>query len=110
MKTIEQCLDIILKKLIENWNLPEEKRISLKGEEILAEFNLPEFMQKHEFFKRLILRLIKDNYAEPVGKETLERGDELSKFENATLITIEGYYFITEKNGYEGELKRQIIK
>ena len=101
MKSIEECLDIILRKLVENWDLPQEQRTSLKGEELLSEFGLSDNLKKHEFFKRLIRRLIKDDYAEPVGKEELNPGDDLSKYENATLITIEGLYFITKEGGYE---------
>jgi hypothetical protein len=100
MKSIEECLDLILKDLAINWDNPENKRAYLKGWELLKKFELPENMQKHEFFKRLIHKLIEDNYAEEDVAYPLKKGDALSHYEKSALITIEGYYFITKEGGY----------
>ncbi|HLY70028.1 MAG TPA: hypothetical protein VKR53_09875 [Puia sp.] len=100
MKSIEECLDMILHDLVQNWDLPDAKREWLKGEDLLKRFELPDNMHKHEFFKRLIRRLIKDDFAETNGGRKLEQGDDINVYEQATLITIEGYYFIIEQNGY----------
>jgi hypothetical protein len=100
MKSIEECLDIILQELAKNWNKPNEERDNLKGEELLRQFELPPNMQKHEFFKRLIQRLFKDGYAETISDTYLSILDSINLFEAQTIITIEGYYFITEDKGY----------
>jgi hypothetical protein len=97
MKTIEQCLDIILQELVKNWDKPNNQRDDLKGEEILKQFELPDAMRKHEFFKRLVDRLVKDGYAEL--PETGKAWYSLDHYQEDTLITIEGYYFITKTNG-----------
>jgi len=97
MKSIEECLDIILNKLVENWNQPDGNRTYLQGEKLLQEFDLPQLLQKHEFFKRLVDRLVKDGYAEL--KATGQAHFELSHYQEDTLITIEGYNFINQ-GGY----------
>src|SRR5580700_4358966 len=101
MKSIEECLDIILDELIKGWNKPNNERSTLKAEELLKQFNLPSTMQKHEFFKRLIFRLIADGNAETTDGSQLNKNHELRYFEEYILVTIEGYYFRTEKGGYE---------
>ncbi len=108
MKTIEQCLDIILQELVKNWDKPNNQRDDLKGEEILKQFELPDTMRKHEFFKRLLDRLVKDGYAEL--PETGKAWYSLEHYQEDTLITIEGYYFIKEQNGYSKEADQKIIE
>ena len=106
MKKIEQCLDIILQELVKNWDKPNNEKDSLKRTTILKQFDLKDYMQKDEFFKRLIDRLVKDGYA-----EILETGKPFyspDHYEEDTLITIEGYYFIKEQNGYTEELERKV--
>src|SRR5580692_4179912 len=100
MKSIEECLDIILEQLVKDWDRPDGGRSFLKAEELLRQFDLPSTMQKHEFFKRLILRLIDDGNAETTTGQVLNKSLEMVYFQEYVLITIEGYYFITEKNGY----------
>ena len=87
-------------ELVKNWNKPDEERDYLKGAELLKQFELPDLMQKHEFFKRLLHRLINDGYAEELTDYPIQKRDSLEWYQKAVVITIEGYYFITEKNGY----------
>ena len=107
MKSIEECLDIILDELIKNWDKPNGERDYLNGEDLLTKFDLPTNMRKHEFFKRLILRLIKDGNAEStISDGPPDMSLDIKFFQDPTLVTIEGYYFRKEKGGYAKE--RQI--
>jgi hypothetical protein len=104
MKTIEQCLDIILRQLLKNWDKPNNARDNLNSKDLLSQFGLSDTMQKDEFFKRLIFRLVKDGYVEFNTHLTMDRNSPLEQFQNYPLITIEGYYFITKKDGgYENK-------
>lgn len=103
MKTIEECLDIILRQLLANWSKPNNERDNLNAADLLKEFNLPDVMQKHEFFKRLIHRLIKDGYVETTG--ILYPEADIPYYENLPIITIEGFYFIND----EGYFKKKEV-
>ena len=106
MRSIEECLDIILQELLKNWDKPNNERLFLESKDILTKFNLPDTMRKDEFFKRLIFRLVNDGYAEFNTHLLMDRNSHLDQFEKYPLITIEGYYFITKKNGgYAKELE-----
>lgn len=106
MKSIEACLDMILKELVKNWERPNNERYDLNGEELLRQFGLPSLMQKHEFFNRLIYRLIEDGYAEKLKNYNNHPMSELAENEKFTIITIEGYYFING-GGYSVELRKK---
>ena len=99
MKSIEQCLDIILHNLVKNWDKPNNERLYLNAEDLLKQFELPSSMQKHEFFKRLINKLIKDDYAEFLQNDSTHYKNSLEHYQENIVITIEGYYFITNKRG-----------
>ena len=109
MKSIEECLDMILGDLVKNWDKPNTERDDLNGKGLLKQFELSDYFQKDEFFKRLIDRLIKDGYAEfNRGKQSWVTDfiSDLQWYEKDTLITVEGYYFITKENGgYKKELE-----
>ncbi|HVM89956.1 MAG TPA: hypothetical protein VMT76_17340, partial [Puia sp.] len=92
MKSIEECLDMILEDLVKNWDKPENKRDFLKAEDLLNRFELPDMMRKHEFFIRLVKKLIKEGYAEELV--ALHNPQSLDHFQDEILITIEGYHFI----------------
>jgi len=110
MKSIEQCLDIVLEQLAENWNKPNNERTHLKGEKLLESFKLPDKMRKHEFYKRLIRKLIRDEYAETTDENiVLTQNTDISIYDKETIITIEGFYLITEKGGYVKEDSKKRI-
>ena len=82
-----------------DWDNYGDERVQLRCEELLTSFDLPPRYHKHEFFKRLILKLVKEGYAQ--NKDNREyRYEDLNDFQKNTIITVEGYYFITEENGY----------
>ncbi len=108
MKTIEECLDIILRELVKNWDKPNNEREFLSSKDILTKFDLPDTMQKAEFFKRLIFRLVNDGYAEFNTHLQMDRNSHLNQFEDYPLITIEGHYFIKKQNGYTQEKQDKI--
>ncbi len=65
MKPMDFCLDLTLTRLQNNWDKPsDKKRDYLLAEELLKAFELPNYFQKHEFFKGIIDKLVKDGYAE----------------------------------------------
>ena len=97
MYTIEESLDAILIELKNNWNNSGGRKY-LKCEELLTKFGYPPDFRKHEFFMRLIDRLIKDDYAEFTTNEQQTRS-RITYYQEETLITVEGYYFITNANG-----------
>ncbi len=99
MKSIDECLDIILAELVKNWDKPNNERHHLNAEYLLNRFDLPSSMQKHEFFKRLIDKLIKENYAEFIQNESTHYKNSIEHYQENTVITIEGYHFISEPGG-----------
>lgn len=99
MKPMYECLDITLRQLVKDWDNYGDERVQLRCEELLRSFELSDRWRKHEFFKRLIKKLVTDGYAQ--HKDNREYNyDDLDDFQKNTIITIEGYYFITEENGY----------
>ena len=77
-----------------DWDNYGDERVQLRCEELLTSFDLPPRYRKHEFFKRLILKLVKEGYAQ--NKDNREyRYEDLNDFQKNTIITVEGYYFIT---------------
>ena len=105
MKPIEYCLDAILRKLEENWTNPKNGSIEwLNATELLDEFNLP---GRHEFLKGLIRKLHEDGYVEyKDGVLEESNATPIDFFRSKTLITVKGYYFIKNENGYTGEMQR----
>jgi hypothetical protein len=105
MKPIEYCLDNILMRLEENWTRQKDGFIEwLNATELLDDFNLP---GRHEFFKGLIRKLHSDGYVEyRDGAKEENNATEIDFFRGKTLITVKGYYFIKNEDGYTGELKR----
>lgn len=100
MKTIEESLDYILVKLKGNWNNSGGRKY-LECEKMLSDLGYPPDFRKHEFFMRLIDRLRKDDYAE-FTKNDIGMRSWIDYYQQETLITVEGFYFITNpKGGYE---------
>lgn len=99
MKPMHECLDITLRQLVKDWDNYGDERVQLRCEELLRSFELSDRWRKHEFFKRLIKKLVTDGYAQ--HKDNREYNyEDLDDFQKNTIITIEGYHFITEENGY----------
>ena len=79
-------------------------------EVILRQFGLPDNYRKHEFFIRLIDRLVKDGYAEFIDPPSLSKEySKIQYYQEKTIITIEGYHFIKD-GGYQKKKKRKIFK
>ena len=100
MLPVESCLDIILQKLKDSWDLKD--RPSLNASEMLNQFDVPQ--GRHEFFKGLMKILIREGYVEllsplPDDIVTLQYYSELDHYQQQTILTPSGYYFITE-GGY----------
>ncbi len=98
MYTIEQCLDAILEKLKENWNNSGGRKY-LECEKMMTQFGFVPDFRKHEFFMRLIDKLRKDDYAEFTRNEKGNR-EWIDYYQQETLITVEGYYFLINENSY----------
>lgn len=99
MASMEECLDITLTALKENWNKQNNDRVFLKRTTLLEQFGLPEMYRKDEFFNRVIEKLVKDGYAEIKQDDYNAPYTKPDIYEQRTLITIEGYFFIN-KGGY----------
>jgi len=110
MKTMEYCLDYILTELKINWDGYANERKTMECEKILIQFDLPDKYRKHEFFKRLINRLIKEGYAEFIINNSEYQPNDIRYYQENTIITIEGFYFINaggyKKQKFNQELKR----
>lgn len=62
---------------------------------LLAKFELP---NKHEFFKGIIDKLVKDGFAEHLSEIPKDRN--IDHFQKEVVITVTGYYHISN-NGYD---------
>lgn len=108
MKSLNECLDIILRRLVDDWNNYGDDRKELNAEAIMTSFGLDPAFRKHEFFVGIIDKLVKDGYAELLvpGRQC---DSKISQYQKNTIITIAGYYFILKKGGYTKEAKRKWI-
>lgn len=104
MYTIEQSLDGILLKLKENWNNSGGRKF-LVCEDVLTEFGFPPDYRKHEFFIRLIDKLVNDGYAEVIDLLPLQVATKITLYQQNTIITVEGFYFINA-GGYVAKARR----
>lgn len=98
MQSMEFCLDAILLKLVRDWNNYGDERLELNAEDLLTSFDLPPQYRKHEFFVRLIDRLIRDGYAEIINSRPAE--SKIDIYQRNIIVTIEGYFLITQEGGY----------
>ena len=109
MKSLEYCLDYILKELEKNWDGVAHERTYMVAETILRQFGLPENFRKHEFFIRLVQRLMEDGYAEIIDPGIIAPLTRIQYFQEKTIITIEGYFFIKD-GGYQKDKKRKSFR
>lgn len=100
MRSIEYCLDELLKTLYQNWESPT--RLHLDVKKFLTEMDCP---IRHEFFVSLVDKLIKDGYAKI--SPTDEKLNEIDLYQQRTIITIEGYYFVKENRSFVIEKKQR---
>ena len=107
MKPLVECLDILLLRLIEDWNNYGDSRKELSCEEMMTTFGLEPQYKKHEFFVGLINKLIKDGYAQLIDSRPYD--SEIQQYQRNTIITITGYYFRLRDGGYTKEAKRRKI-
>ena len=107
MKLLVECLDILLLRLIEDWNNYGDDRKYLDCEEMMTTFGLEPQYKKHEFFVGLINKLIKDGYAQLINSRPYD--SEIQQYQRNTIITITGYYFRLRDGGYTKEAKRKKI-
>lgn len=103
MKPLAECLDILLLKMVEDWNNYGDERKDLNCEELLTTFGLEPQYRKHEFFVGLIDKLIKDCYAELIDSRPFD--SKISKYQKNTITTITGYYFRLKQGGYTKDSK-----
>lgn len=98
MKPIEYCLDKILNQLVENRE--KDPRAYLKADELLKDFELKE----HEYFKGMIMKLENEKYLQfkDINAADVNYSTAMEVFTEKTLITVQGYYFIKNQNGYTG--------
>jgi hypothetical protein len=87
LKPLTECLDILLLRLVEDWNNYGENRKDLNCEEMLTTFGLEPQYRKHEFFVGLIDKLIKDGYAELINSRPFD--SKISQYQKNTIITTE---------------------
>jgi len=97
VKPIEFCLDTLLSKLKESWELTE--RPPLDAEALLRDFEVPQ--ERHEFFKGLMRMLIEDKYAYPINSYNPGNpvSSELDYYTKRIMLAPLGFYFI-EQGGY----------
>lgn len=101
MKPIEYCLDRILEELQKSWELKD--RPPLDAASLLREFEVSQ--ERHEFFKSLINKLIKDGNADFLDDVPSYRNASLETYKTRTMLTAEGYYLIAEYGGYRKKKK-----
>lgn len=107
LKKLHECLDIVLRQLVIDWENYGDDRKELDNQKILTEFGLQEPWLKHEFFVGIIDRLIKDGYAALIKSRTSD--SEISNYQKNTIITITGYYFIKKQGGYTKQARLKWI-
>ena len=109
MKSIEECLDIILTHLSKNWDVPgAADRVFMDNQAIMREFDLPGQYLKHEFFKRLIDKLVKDDNAEFIAVNNGFPSHEVRYYEQNIVITVEGFLFLKNEGGYTKKKENEI--
>ena len=107
LKPLHKCLDIVLNRLVEDWNNYGDDRKELDSDEILTQFGLEPPYLKHEFLVGIINHLIKDGYAALI--ESRKFDSEISNYQKNTIITITGYYLIKKEGGYTRKARRKWI-
>ncbi|HTQ65010.1 MAG TPA: hypothetical protein VMI12_09440 [Puia sp.] len=95
LKSMEFCLDRILKELRSNWD--KDPYPAMNAAAILKEFGLTN--DRHEFFKGLIDTLIEDGHAYYIDKIEKNKPKELEDYKQRIMLTVKGYYLI-EHGGY----------
>jgi hypothetical protein len=97
MKSIEYCLDVVLRKLRDNWD--KNPLPPLEADNILEEFELSK--ERHEFYRSLINMLIDDGYADFLYSPPLKdrRDLDMGFYQTKPILTARGYYFI-DQGGY----------
>jgi hypothetical protein len=108
LKPLHECLDIVLLRLVDDWNNYGDERKDLNCEDLMTSFGLEPQYKKHEFFIGLIDKLIKDGYAELITSRPFD--SRINQYQKNTIITITGYYFILRDGGYTKELKKKKVK
>lgn len=93
MESIEYCLDVLLKRLDQNWKPSERDHLNVN--EFLTEMGYP---IRHEYFISLIDKLISDGYTKL--SPTDETLNEIDLYQKRTIITIEGHYFVKENRSF----------
>lgn len=99
MKPLNECLDILLKRLADNWNNYGNDRKYLSCEEMMTIFEFNPQYRKHEFFEGLIDKLREDKYAEFIDENQRSEKDKITFYQQNTIITVMGWYFI-QNGGY----------
>lgn len=99
MKPLNECLDILLTRLADNWNNYGNDRKYLSCEEMMTIFEFNPQYRKHEFFEGLIDKLMEDKYAEFIDENQRTEKDKITFYQQNTIITVLGWYFI-QNGGY----------
>ena len=107
LKPLPECLDILLRQLVEDWNNYGDDRKDLNSDDLLKRFGLKAPYLKHEFFVGVINHLIKDGYAALI--ESRQYNSEISNYQKNTIITITGYYLIMKEGGYTKKARTKWI-
>lgn len=106
MQPLEFCLDRILEELKKSWDNPD--RPKLCATDLLKEFGIPQ--DRHELFRSLINKMIDDGYVDFIDKVEDRKSASLITYEERTMLTAVGYYFIASKNGYKAKEKQAKAK
>lgn len=101
VKSIEYCLDAVLRQLYENWN--DADRNDLQAEELLKQFGLP---QRHEFLITIVDKLIKDGKAALIDANPAFGMSMIDVYQSNCIITVDGYYFVQNGKSYKSNKKR----
>jgi hypothetical protein len=99
MKPLNECLDILLQRLADNWDNYGNDRKHLSCEEMMTLFEFTPQYRKHEFFEGLIDKLIEDKNAEFIDENQRKEKDKITFYQQNTIITVRGWFFI-DNGGY----------
>ena len=95
MKSIEYCLDSILKQLEINYKLQE--RPALDSKSLMDDFDAPQ--GRDEFFKGLMNILIDDGYIDFLDNVNTRKYADIDFYRSRTILLPKGFYFL-EDGGY----------